>query len=220
LQGGNLLCNGQHLALTTARVFEDNAITFPNPLPGMDVQAEARKMVIDAISEGCNLQQLVILEPLQNEATKHCDMFASFLDTDKVVVAQLDPSRDSENAAILDRNAGRLEAVIVNGRPLQVTRIPIPPRHGRSWSALTNVIIANDLVLMPVYDSDPPEIIQAAVGIYERLLPGHAIKTVDISTFKKLQGELHCLSMHLPQFAAMPSTITFGEAVQLKQKIE
>ncbi len=218
LQGGNLLCNGQHLALATARIFEDNAITFPNPLPGMDVRAEARKMVIEAISEGCNLKQLVILEPLQNEATKHCDMFASFLDTDKVVVAELDPSRDFENAAILDRNARRLEAVMVNGRPLQVTRVPIPPRHGRSWSALTNLIIANDLVLIPVYDSDPPEIIQTAVGIYERLLPRHVIKTVDISTFKKLQGELHCLSMHLPQFAAMPSTITLCKPASSKKK--
>ena len=212
LQGGNLLCNGKHTAIASRRIFEDNYIRFPSPNSRLDVESERRRMVADAIIQGCNLSQLVLLEPLQSEATKHVDMFATFLAEDTIVVASLDRRRDPVNAAILDRNAKRLQATKIDGKPLQVQRIQIPPRNGESWSAFTNIIIANDLVMMPIYNTDPPELIRAAVKTYERLLPNHQVETIDITTFKKLQGELHCLSMNLPRFAPLPKTITYDQA--------
>ena len=212
LQGGNLLCNGKHTAIASRRIFEDNHIRFPNPNPNLDVESERRRMVADAIIEGCNLEQLVLLEPLKSEATKHVDMFATFLAEDTIVVAGLDRRRDPVNAAILDRNARRLQAIKVDGRPLKVQRLQIPPRTGESWSAFTNIIIANDLVMMPIYKTDPPDLIRAAVQTYKRLLPNHQVETIDITTFKKLQGELHCLSMNLPRFAPLPKTISYEQA--------
>ena len=215
LQGGNLLSNGQHLAITTERIFIDNAIQFPNPLPGTDPRADARKIVTDAIIDGFNLRELVILDYLQSEATKHADMFCNFLNEHTVVMASVDPRQDPINAAILDRNARRLQSVVVDGKPLEVHRIQTPARDGESWSAFANVIIANDLLLMPVYQSDAPALVKAAVETYQRLLPEHTIETVDITTFKQLQGELHCSSMNLPKFSAtLPNLISFADAMQ------
>lgn len=218
LQGGNLLSNGQHLAISTSRIFNDNAITFPYPTPGMDAFYEARKIVFEAFLKNCNLNQFIILEPLQEEATKHVDMFATFVSPYQVVVASVDSQFDPINAAILDRNARRLQVLAVDGRQLEVRRLPIPPREGRSWSAFTNIIIANDLVLVPTYNSDPQPLVAQAIQLYQKLLPDHQIKTVDISSFKLLQGELHCLSLNLPKNApALPQTTTYAEALEAIQ---
>ncbi|WP_442510803.1 agmatine deiminase family protein [Novipirellula sp. SH528] len=220
IQGGNLLSNGRRVALTTHRIFEDNRISFPKPWPGLDPEVERRKMVIDEFTKHCNLTELIVLESLQNEATGHVDMFATFLAPDQVVVARVDPRFDPINAAILERNAARLERVVVEERPMQVIRVDIPPRQGTSWSAYTNVILANDLVLIPTFDSDPPEMVAAAQATYARLLPKHAIKTVDMSSLKELQGELHCLSMNLPAFAPVPdNVIDFAKADQYRRRV-
>ncbi|WP_231615468.1 agmatine deiminase family protein [Novipirellula artificiosorum] len=207
IQGGNLLSNGGRLALTTERIFEDNAIQFPSPWPGLDPEIERRKMVIEEFTKACNLTELVVLEPLQQEATKHVDMFTTFLAFDQLVVARLDPRSDPINAAILDRNAARLARVRVEGKPLNVHRLDIPPRNGTSWSAYTNVILANDLVLMPVFQSDPPFLIDRAKRAYQSLLPNHRVETVDMTSLKELQGGLHCLSLNLPSFAPIPDKV-------------
>ncbi|TWU01669.1 agmatine deiminase family protein [Neorhodopirellula pilleata] len=211
LQGGNLMSNGDGLALTTTRIFEDNHIEFERSWPGQDAQREAKAIVIEAFAQACNLAQLIVLEPLQFEETRHVDMFASFLSPTDVLVAQLDPLHDPVNAAILERNVERLRRVKVPSTnrsdkevPLTVHRIAIPPREDTSWSAYTNAIITNDLVLMPVFADESPTMIDRAVSTYQKLLPGHTIKTVDMTTMKQLQGELHCLSMHVPDFAPMP----------------
>lgn len=214
LQGGNLLCNGKHLAIATSRIFVDNAVTFPQPMPGMDTVYEGRKIVFDGFLEYCNLEQFIILEHLEQEATKHVDMFATFVSPNDVVLASVDPGFDPINAGILDRNAKRLQNVSVDGRPLNVHRLPIPPRNGQSWSAFTNVIFANELVLMPIYDTDPKPMVDNAIKIYKKLLPNHTVKTVDITSFKQLQGELHCLSMNLPKFGPwLPKAISYQVAL-------
>ncbi len=216
LQGGNLCSNGQHLAMATERIFVDNAIIFPHPVPGMDTAYEGRKIVFEAFLENCNLEQFIILEPLQSEATRHVDMFACFVSSTQVVVAALDPRMDPVNAAILDRNAKRLQGVTVDGKPLEVHRVQIPPRNGQSWSAYTNVIFANDRLLIPTFDSDPKPMIENAIQLYQKLLPNHTIKTIDITSFKQLQGELHCLSMNLPAFSPQypTQTVSFAQAVE------
>ena len=114
--------------------------------------------------KACNLSQLVVLEPLQFESTKHVDMFSTFLSPNDILVAQLDASGDPVNAAILERNVRRLVNVQVGGKPLRVHRIQIPVRENTSWSAYTNAIIADDLVLMPIFQSDPPSMVEAAKG--------------------------------------------------------
>ena len=207
IQGGNLICNGQGTALVTNRVFQDNFITFPSPPIGQNPEVERRKMVVDELVKFGNLSQLVVLEPLESESTKHVDMFATFLSPVDVLVARLNPATDPINAAILDRNAERLRSIRVGDHPMRVHRVEIPARQGTSWSAYTNAIIATDLVLVPVFRSDPPALIAAAVATYQRLLPTHSVETIDMTSMKELQGELHCLSLHVPAFAAVPDNI-------------
>lgn len=220
LQGGNMLTNGAGLGITSERIFQDNNVQFPNPSPGMNVVQEGRNMVTKDLKRSLNLNQLVVLEPLLQEATKHVDMFVTFLDQRRVLVAQVDAWRDGVNASILDRNAAKLRSVTVDGQPLEVHRIKIPPREGTFWSPLTNIIMANNLILMPVFDSDDKQIIQNAIATYRRLLPDHQIKTINMTSMKSLQGSLHCLSLNLPEFAPWPKNyFTFQTTIErLKQQ--
>ena len=205
MQGGNLLFNGRGLALTTERIFDDNHIRFKKLLPGTDPELERREMVIREFRKECNLSQIVVLEPLRNEATRHVDMFAAFVADDHVLVSELARSGDPVNAALLDRNAEKLKGVeLADGRKLKVTRVPTPPRDGKFWSTFTNVIFANDLILLPALSSDQNAFVERAVSIYKSLLPKHKVVVIDTSSLKKLEGSVHCMSINVPKFANLP----------------
>lgn len=207
LQGGNMQSNGKGFAFVSSRLFEDNAINLPNAAASTDLEFEKRKLVVDAFKLGCNIDQLLVLEPLQPEATKHVDMFATFVAQDTVVVADVDAKTDPQNAKILKYNVDLLKQVKVDGKPLKIERIKFPPRNGKYWSPYTNIIMANQLLLMPVYDSDPPAMIEAALKVYRRLLPDYHVDTVNMTTMQKLEGALHCMSINVPQYAKLPSGI-------------
>ena len=214
MQGGNLLCNGNGLALTTTRIFKDNYITFPASTVSRNPEVERRTIVMKALVEACNLKTLAVLEPLQNEATSHVDLFATFVSPRDVVVAK--PTGDFVNSGILERNVQRLRAVKVNGQPLKIHRVQIPQPSGRAWSSYTNIVIANDLVLLPRFDSDPPPLLEAAKRTYKRLLPDHTIETIDMTSMKQLQGALHCLSSPVPAFVPYQQSLYTFESASRK----
>lgn len=215
LQGGNLLSNGQGLGLTTRKLFEDNQVSFSARGP----KNEGEQFVLNEIKQFCNLRDLVVLEPLRNESTKHVDMFAAFIAPDHVLVADVDARTDNLNSRVLDWNAKRLAAVSVDGKRLKVSRIKIPARDGEAWSTYTNAIFTDRLVLVPKMESDPTNYVANAEAIYRRLLPDHHIETVDITSMKKLQGSLHCMSLNLPAFAPLPeNTISFQAAESIAKR--
>ena len=215
LQGGNLLCNGNGLGLTTRKLFEDNQVSFgSNRRTG-----EGEQFVIKEMKEFCNLNELIVLEPLRNESTKHVDMFAAFLAPDHVLLADVDTRIDAANARILDWNARKLANTTMNGTPLKISRIKIPPRDGNAWSTYTNAILTDRLVLVPTMNSDGSNYIANAVSTYKKLLPNHHVVTVDISSMKKLQGSLHCMSLNLPASAPLPNgTISFDQAMLIASR--
>lgn len=216
LQGGNLLTNGKGLAIASNRVFADNRIQFP-PTPGLDPVVEQQKFVIRQFKLFCNIKELVLLQPLESEATKHVDMFATFLASDLVLLAQVDGRYDPRNAQILDANAKKLSQLKVDGKPMRVERIYIPPRQEKYWSPYTNIILTERLVLIPTFDSDPPAYVRRAVETYQRLLPEHHVATIDMSSMSRLEGSLHCLSCNIPEFASMPDgLISFADAQSMK----
>ena len=216
LQGGNLISNGQGLAFTSTRFFEDNHVQFPFKNRPGNVEYERRKLVVDAFKTECNIDRLLFLKPLTPEATKHVDMLTTFLAADHMLVARVDPRIDPVNARILDENARFLRTVQVDGHPMRVDRIDIPPRQDKYWSPYTNVIFANDLVLVPVYKTDSPALVSRALQTYRRLLPGKHVDTIDLTSMQKLEGALHCLSINVPKFVNIPDgTLTVQEARQV-----
>ena len=214
LQGGNLISNGQGLSIATRRIFEENRCLQDNQFfwAGNTVE-EDEEHVRQRIMKFCNIKELVVLKPLEQEQTRHADMFATFLAPDLVLVAKIDSQLDPVNAGILNFNAEVLAKANVDGRPLRVERVWIPPRRGEHWSAFTNIILTDRLVLIPTYHHDPPQYVQSAVQTYQRLLPHHHVATVDMTLMDKLGGSLHCLSCPIPFFAELPKgLLSFKQA--------
>lgn len=220
MHGGNLICNGEGLGITTNRIYDDNYIRFVDPLPAdRDPEIERRKMVDDELKKYCNLSELVVLEPLREEATRHVDMFAQLLSKDHILVARLDPQADPVNAQILDTNAKRLGEVLVDGHPLKVDRIAIPPRIDRAWSPYTNTISANKMILMPTFTSDDPSLVEGALDTYRRLLPDYHVAAIDTTSMQQLQGSLHCMSINIPSFGSLPNRlVSYEEAAEIWRK--
>ena len=220
LQGGNLISNGQGLAIATSRIFEENRCLQDNRVfwAGKTVE-EDEEYVRQRIMKFCNIKELVVLKPLEQEQTRHADMFATFLAPNLVLVAKIDGQLDPVNASILDYNAEVLAKVNVDGRPLRVERVWIPPRRGEHWSAFTNIILTDRLVLVPTYEHNPPRYLQSALQTYQRLLPHHQVATVDMTSMDKLGGSLHCLSCPIPSFAELPKGLmSFKQASVLANK--
>ena len=220
LQGGNLICNGMGLGITTSRIFEDNKVSIGSSSQTPTITNDGKQFVLDELQKSLNLQAMVILEPLRNESTKHVDMFAAFLASDLALVADLGPSRNI-NARVLDYNAKKLAEVKMDGKPLRVERIRIPEPDGTAWSTYTNAIFTDRMVLVPTMKTDPPRLITEAVATYRRLLPDHHIETIDITSMKKLQGSLHCLSVNIPEIAPMPDGVFgFESASRIAKTVE
>ena len=221
IQGGNLLCNGVGLALTTTRIFDDNKIQFKRK-PGVDPVKEQQKFVIDEFKEYTNLKHIEVLQPLANEKTKHVDMFATFIGQTDVVVAKVDPRFDPVNARILDYNAARLAKIRIGKDQMKVHRIPVPPRRGTSWSPYTNVLIANRLIMVPVMQTDDRETMMEALNVYRRAMPDYRVATVDITSMAKLEGALHCMSIHVPSYVTLPADklVSYARAKRWADKLE
>ena len=190
VDGGNLLTNGIGLCVTSFRVLEQNA---PHGLDPTEVEA--------LLCETYGVEDVVFLEPLSGEGTGHVDMFCTFTGPTSVVMGAVSPETDANNAAILDRNAARLEGLATPQGPLTVHRVPMPARDSEAWRTYTNVLYANGALLMPSYSGVDPEIESAAIETYRRLLPDWTIVPIDCDPLISLGGAVHCVSKNLSQLA-------------------
>lgn len=189
MEGGDLVSNGQGLVLTSQRLLHRN-------------QAERGYDLEDVwliLQRFFGFTDWVPLPSLQGEPTGHLDMFLTFVNPLTVVVGRYDPAIDPDNAAWLDWIARQLDQRPTRQGPLQVERIPMPANDDGAWRTYTNVVFANGVLLVPSYGDLDPELEREAVAVYERLLPGWKIVTVDATSLIGRNGALHCVTMELPE---------------------
>jgi agmatine deiminase len=185
--GGNLLTNGNGLALTTTTALDQNA----------DLGLDAH-MMDNLLRRAGGITQTVFLEPLKGEPTGHVRMFAAFTSPDTVVVGRYPAQWDPENAAILDRNAESLQEVEVEpGKPLNVRRIPMPPHQPGVWLTYTTAVFANGRLLVPSYPGLDAGQEEQALEVYTRLLPDWEIIPIDARPLLVQSGALRSLVLPL-----------------------
>lgn len=186
-EGGNMLTNGDGLCISTNIVFGQNSTR------GYDAQ-----QICKILHEKFHFEKWTYLKPMVGEPTGHADMFVTFCAPNVAVVGQYDPDDDEANARILDENASLLEGAATKDGPMKVVRIRTPPHRDDIWRSYTNVIYANDTLLVPQYPHVSPELDQAALETYQRLLPKWKVIGIDCSTISAKRGDLHCISLNIP----------------------
>ncbi|HZN68532.1 MAG TPA: agmatine deiminase family protein [Tepidisphaeraceae bacterium] len=201
LEGGNLLSNGQGLALTTTALLDVNRFA------GFDYD---HVRVSALLAEYYGFANVAYLEPLLGYRTLHVDMFATFAGPDTVVVGACDPGEDAGSAAVLDRNAARLARLLTRSGPLRLVRVPMPPYSGGVCRTYTNVLYANGRLLVPHYPEVDGGLEREVLDVYAAVLPGWEIVRVDCSDVIRCGGALRCVSAHVPwlheRFAEAPAS--------------
>jgi agmatine/peptidylarginine deiminase len=187
-EGGDYLSNGRGLCLLSTRVVNRNAHY-------LEMEPD---QVMANFAAVLGFEHLLLLPPLLGEPTGHVDMFCTLLAPDLAVVGRYDEDVDPANAAHLEGIVERLEGFPTLRGAMKVERIPMPPHDDDVWRTYTNIVLANEVVLVPLYPDHSPELDREALAIYRRLLPDRRVVGIDASGLIRMNGALRCVTMNIP----------------------
>ncbi len=192
LDGGNLLSNGEGVVVATTSLIQLNVEL-----------GWSKREIYERLLAVTGAEQVVFVEPLAGEPTTHADMFATFVSPNTIVVGSYGDD-DNENAAILDRNAMLLSEVQTSDGPLRVVRIPMPRHDDGVWRTHTNVVFANQVLLVPIYPERDDKHSKRVLDAYRQLLPTRHIIGIDAEKISETGGSLHCITMNLGPIDGFP----------------
>jgi len=189
LEGGNILSNGDGVCVTSVKVIVHNESR------GYSLQA-----IGDLLSKHCGLNGWSYLAVPRGEDNGHVDMFMAFLAPNIAVVGKIDPEIDEESAAKLDETAELLKQHETVKGPMRVYRIPMPPPKGETFRSYTNVVFANGVLLVPIYEDVNQKTEDEAISLYEELLPEWEIVRIKSDAIAEKRGVLHCVTLGIPYY--------------------
>jgi agmatine deiminase len=195
LEGGAVDHDGEGTILATRQTLLN-----PNRNGWIKTQAEA------ALGRALGAKTVIwIDEGLKNDHTDgHIDNIARFVGPARVV-CQSPAGADDPNAETLDRIARTLEqATDAKGRKLEVIRVPSPGLYrnalgGISPASHLNFVIANGMVVMPVYGT-PTQVV--ALDALQAVFPGRTVIGVPsrglLGAGDVGGGSFHCITQQEP----------------------
>ena len=198
LEGGNFISNGDGLLLTSAKTISVNK------------EGEyTHKQLISMFNDFLGVNGVYAVNHLIDEPNGHIDMFMTMLNKNLAIIGEIDPAIDSENSDVLNESARIVSSITTSNGPIQVKRIPMPPRSGNEWRSYTNVIMANGVLLMPSFSDVDPSIEDRAEQVYKSSLPPDwVVKRINCDKLVALRGQLHCMSYNIPKFIPINGLIS------------
>lgn len=192
LEGGAVDHDGEGTVLTTGQ-----CVLNPNRNAGWtEAVAEA------AFAEALGARKVLWLgDGLLNDHTDgHVDNLARFV-APGVVACPVAWGRGDPNADAYDDAARRLAGMTdATGRKLQVVRIPSPgfvegPEGGAIPASHMNFLIANQAVIVPLYEERPGEL---AVEALKTIFPDRAVIGLPSLAILTGGGSFHCITQQEP----------------------
>lgn len=126
------------------------------------------------------------------DSTQHIDMWMQIAGDDRIVISDWPNEPGSQWDQVCDLAAADFAA---NG--WNVTRVPAV-RSGGTHYTFTNVVMVNDLVLVPEYDNIPASLSQQALAAWQADFPDKTIVPIDCDGIVTAAGVMHCIVMHVP----------------------
>lgn len=191
LEGGSIDVNGAGSVLTT-----ESCLLNPNRNAKLD-RAEIEKKLRDTLG----VKQIIWLgDGIEGDDTDgHVDDISRFVAKDKIVTV-IEEDESDPNFEPLRANLDRLHEVLLpNGDPLHVVTLPMPSRIVRDGIRLpasyANFYIANEIVLLPVYNERNDA---WAESVLKELFPTRKIVPIDCRELIWGLGAFHCLTQQQP----------------------
>ncbi len=131
--------------------------------------------------------------PVSVDSTQHLDMWMEIIGDNKVVISDWPNNPGSTQDNICDSTATMMAT---NG--YTVYRIPAFSVGGTHYT-YTNVVICNNLVLIPSYTNATVSPSNAtALATWQAAMPGKTIVQVPCQAIVTSAGVMHCIAMHIP----------------------
>lgn len=200
LEGGNFVHNGVGFGVSSFKLVERNE--FRN-FGGNEFSL--------LFNQYFGLKSLTFVPSLPGEPTGHVDMFMSFLGPRVAVVAEADDSYPPEVRASLERTVELVSELSIDGLPIEIHRIPLPPKLEGFWRSYTNVFYVNGLLLVPSYSDVDPELQEKVATTYRSLLPEWEVKMIPANDLVEVGGFLHCLTLGIPHYVDPSRLLEYAE---------
>lgn len=191
MEGGSIDLNGSGTLLTTT-----SCLLNPNRNP-----TRSKEQIEQALRDFLGVRNILWLgDGIEGDDTDgHVDDITRFVDRTTVVTAvEEDPS--DPNHEPLAANLERLQNMRVeDGTPIKVVKLPMPPRVEKEGQRLpasyANFYIANNVVLLPIFDSPKDE---QAADVLQRYFPTRRIVPINCRDLVWGLGAFHCLTQQQP----------------------
>ncbi|WP_218079467.1 agmatine deiminase family protein [Anthocerotibacter panamensis] len=190
LEGGSIEVNGQGLCLTT-----EQCLLHPNRNPHL-----SRAQIEQNLKDYLGLEHILWLAEgiVGDDTDGHIDDLARFVNP-HTVVAVLEDNPDDENYVLLQANYEHLQE-LARAYNLNVVALPMPaPKYYdevRLPASYANFYIANEVVLVPVFD-DPKDTL--ALDILRQYFPDREVVGIACTDLVWGLGAIHCVTQQQPR---------------------
>ncbi len=133
--------------------------------------------------------------PASVDSTQHIDMWMQMCADDHVVISDWPAQPGTQQDIVCDTWAAELAS-----RGFTVTRIPARTVSGVHYT-YTNVVICNDLVLVPTYTNGTIAAAgynATALATWASVFPAKTIVDIDCQAIVTAAGVMHCITKHIP----------------------
>jgi agmatine deiminase len=130
--------------------------------------------------------------PTNVDSTQHIDMWMQIIGDRKVVVSDWDANRGSTQDTICNAAAAYMAS-----QGYTVARTPARLSGGVHYT-YANMVVFNDLVLVPRYSAIADTIDEQARAAIAALVPGKTIVQITGDSLATSAGVFHCVAMHVP----------------------
>lgn len=132
--------------------------------------------------------------PTSVDSTQHIDMWMEVIADDKVVISDWPNNVGSTEDQIADGAAAYMAS-----QGYTVYRVPARLVGGVHYT-YTNVVICNNLVLVPMYTNSTVAVHNAAaLATWQAAMPDKTVVPVDCQSIVSAAGVMHCIVMHVPK---------------------
>ncbi|USN99211.1 MAG: agmatine deiminase family protein [Phycisphaeraceae bacterium] len=131
--------------------------------------------------------------PTSVDSTQHIDMWMEIPGDRAVVIGDYPLAPGSTHDQICDARAAAMAAA-----GYAVTRVPNIGNPGATHYTFTNVVVCNDIVLLPYYDGVAQTYNDQALAAWQAATPDKQIIQIDCDAIVTSAGVMHCIVMHVP----------------------
>ncbi|MCH2141117.1 MAG: agmatine deiminase family protein [Phycisphaerales bacterium] len=178
--GGNYHVNSTGVAAATELILNEN--------PGLN-----QDTIVDIWRTYQNVETYIHdAFPTSVDATQHIDMWMQIVGDTEIIISDWPSNSGSTQDQICDGAASYYQ-----GLGWTVHRTPAFVSGWTHWT-YTNMVLCNDLVLLPKYDEISNTYDTQALNVVQAAMPDRQVVQITCDNLAYSAGVMHCICMHMP----------------------